>query len=137
MGDRDLERVPDPDEHDVEAEPQRFGGIALVGIGQHHAGVGDDGVDVTELFNARVERLLQGSIVADVRLAEKHFLPGLFHQASRLLEVLVAAQLVGHDLKVFTDVDSDDVRTLLGAHDRVRATLPAGGAGDEDDPAVE
>ena len=81
--------------------------------------------------------MLQGSFVAHVRLTEKHLLPGLFDQASRLLEVLVGAQLVGHDLKVFTDVDSDDVRTLLGAHDGVRATLPAGGAGDEDDPAVE
>jgi len=135
--DCDLESVPDPDEHDVEAEPQRFGRVAFVGIGQHHARVGDDRVDVTELFDARVERLLQGSFVANVRLAEKHLLPGLFDQASRLLEILVAAQLVRHHLKVFTDVDSDDVRTLLGAHDRVRTALPAGGAGDEDDPAVE
>ena len=70
-------------------------------------------------------------------MLEKHLLPGLFDQTSRLLEVLVGAQLVGHDLEVLADVDSDDVRALLGTHDRVRAALPAGGAGDEDDPAVE
>ncbi len=92
---------------------------------------------MAELRHAGVECLLQGSFVADVRLAEKHFLPGLFDQASRFLEVLVGAQLVGHHREVFTDVDSDDIGALLGARDRVRAALPAGGTGDEDDPAVE
>jgi len=67
---RDLKSVPDADEHDVEAKAQRFGGVPLVGISQHHAGVGDDGVNVTELFDACVERLLQGSFVADVRFAD-------------------------------------------------------------------
>ncbi len=60
VGNGDLEGVPHADLHDVDADPQRFGGVALVGVGQDDTGVGDHRVDMAEALHARVERLPAG-----------------------------------------------------------------------------
>jgi hypothetical protein len=92
---------------------------------------------MAELLDARVERFLKRGLVTHVRLPEKHFLAGLFDKASGLFEVFVGAQLVGHNVEVFTDVDSDDVCALLGTRHGVRPALAAGSPRDEHDAPVE
>ena len=119
MGDRDLEGVPDAEQHYVDAQPQRFGGVALVGVGQDDAGVGDHRVNVSELLHPGIECLLQGGLVAHIRCAVKHFLTRLFDQARRFLQVVGRTQPVWNDIQIRADVDADDIRAFLGAHDRV------------------
>ena len=64
--------------------------------------------------------------------------PVVFDQPHRLGEVLRSGWVVRNARRQLArDVDGDDVGTLVGHSNRMRATLPAGGSGDERDLAGE
>ncbi len=129
----DLDGVDGAHEVGVDAVgPGLHRGLALHG---RDAGLCDDDVELAELGEARVQRGTQFGLVADVGLGRDDPLAGLLDVVLGLFEVFQGGHWVADGVVVLADVDRDDVRALFGQPDRVAATLPSAGAGDECDLA--
>ena len=99
--------------------------------GVDDAGVGDEHVETAELGDAFVEPALEGVVVADVG-GERNGPPvQILHLAYRLGEVVGRGGGVGYGVHRSSKIGNDDVRTLPGQPERVRAALPPCGAGNE------
>jgi hypothetical protein len=101
------------------------------------ARVRDDGVEATQLRHALVHGMLQCLGVAHVGLRGHDPPVAFLYLPYRLVEVLMRGSGVEgpHAVDLRAEVDSDDVRALLGEPDRVAAPLSSCRAGDERDLA--
>jgi hypothetical protein len=106
------------------------------GLDGADARVGADDVELAELGDARVDRLLERAQVAHVGLAGDDPPVKRLDRLDRLGQVGFGAHAIAHGVVVGEDVDRDDVGALLGQPDRVTAALTAARAGDEGDLAL-
>ena len=128
-----FQRVEGAGEVDVDDVFPLLGGELPGPPGGHHAGVGDDDVEPAELADGVVDQALHRVQIADIGLPGQHFAPGLLHQPHGLLEVFGRRRR--------DSPSSRNPRTRRTARDRplgrepqrMRASLAAGGAGDERD----
>ncbi len=122
MRQRDLDGVDGADQVGVDA----------VGPGLHRwlafhggdTGLGHDDVDLAELGQAGVERLLELAGLADIGLRGDDAAARLLDEARGLFEILRCGQRIADGVEVLAQVDGDDVGALFGEPDRVAATLP-------------
>ena len=129
-------RLPDAAEVDVDhVRPVALAGLVERRTAVADSRVGDDDVQPAELLDARVDGCLQRVEVAgvDLRGVDPAVVP--LDQIGGLGQVLRRGQRNLNAVDLLTDVDGDDVGALLRQPHRVRATLAAGGAGDESDLA--
>jgi hypothetical protein len=102
----------------------------------HDTGVGDHDVQPAELGRSAADCRLHRGELTDVGLHRDDPAAVLAHQRRGLLQVRERRPLVRDGLHRLADVDRDDVRPLLGEPDRLGASLPASGTGDEGHLAV-
>jgi hypothetical protein len=93
-------------------------------------------VELAELGDAVVNRLLEGAEVTDVGLDGDDPAVERLDLAGGLGEVLRGRHRVRHGGDLAGDVDRDDVGAFGGQAHRVAAPLPAGGPGDQGDHAL-
>jgi hypothetical protein len=131
---RHLDGVDGADEVGVDAVGPRLHRRGALHGGD--AGLGDDDVEVAQLGDPVVQRLLERSGVSHVDLGGDRLAARLLDVLGGLLEVFRPGQRVAHGVDVGADVDGDDVGAFLGQPDGVAAALTARCAGDECDLAL-
>jgi hypothetical protein len=92
---------------------------------------------MTELRNAFLHDSLELVAVAHVALASQDTPIVGFDHASGLGKILFTGQWVPHRFDRFTDVERDDIGTLLGQSHGVASALPPTGASDKRDLACD
>ena len=131
--------VPDAGQVGVEHVGPELG-VLLLGLTRaqsHDARIGEHDVEPTQLGYTRVHGPLHRTGVADVHLGGDDAPIERLDQTHRLGQVGRGCVGVVHGVDVAADVDRDDVCTLTRQPHRVRATLAAGGSGDECDLAFK
>src|SRR6202022_40799 len=99
--------------------------------------VGYDDVQTTEFVEACLQCGGQRCGIAHVTLAGDDARAGVLHELDRRRQVAGGGHRIGNRCDLVTQIDGDDVGPLGGQLHRVSSTLPAGGARDERDPALE
>ena len=101
------------------------------------ARVGHDDVEPAEVGDAGLERVAQLMTLADVGDLGEHATAEFLDRPLDVGEIVGGGERVRVRVDVPADVDDDDVGTLFGHRERVRAALTARSTRDESDLALE
>src|SRR5262245_1728297 len=133
MWDSSFDRLPNTGQVDVD----HVGPVGLTGAVERlptvaDSRVGADDVQPSQLLDAAVDGGLDRFVVANVDLGGDDAAVQLLDQICGFSQVVWSGRLdLGVAAHRGTDVDGDDVGTLLGQTYRVATSLPACGSGDE------
>jgi hypothetical protein len=121
------------DTHEVDVEGIGEGLNRQMSAQRTDAGVGDDDVESAEFGDSVGKFAADRRTVSHVDFDGIGLAAGLFHLEARFFEITRCRQRVLVGLDVVTDVEEDDVSTLLGQPDGVATPLTTGTASDQND----